>query len=210
MTSSPSAAPAAAAAPVRSPYARLGRAILPMIAVFGVFGIITVFWGTPTEDLGAIVSGAFFVLMGLAVEWARRQVAAAGLPAGRASQGAAMGPALMLVIIGVFHFFLLNQMATSVLAGLGWIALGLIHLVFAVKGPRALVQHPLSQDWLLLGVVSLVTGAWLVFTHGLGTHGQLGIAGGGAIIITVFWAISAVSLIKGYGRYNEELPTTHE
>lgn len=100
--------------------------------------------------------------------------------------------------------------AGSVLAGAGF-AVVVLHgdLLFAVVGALGLVvsgalelfsglrfrgNHVLARDWIASGVINLGTGAALPFFVHLGAHALMGVAGGGAILSGVLWALAGLTI----------------
>jgi hypothetical protein len=100
--------------------------------------------------------------------------------------------------------------AGSVLAGAGF-ALVLLHgdllfgiiaaLGLGVAGALELLcglkfrgSHVLARDWIASGIIGLGTAAILPFFISLGAHALLGVAGGGAILSGVLWALAGLTI----------------
>jgi hypothetical protein len=55
-------------------------------------------------------------------------------------------------------------------------------------------RHVLARDWIASGIIGLGTAAILPFFISLGAHALLGVAGGGAIISGVLWALAGLTI----------------
>jgi hypothetical protein len=79
----------------------------------------------------------------------------------------------------------------GVIASLGLAVAGALELLCGLKFRG---RHVLARDWIASGIIGLGTAAGLPFFISLGAHALLGVAGGGAIISGVLWALAGLTI----------------
>lgn len=79
----------------------------------------------------------------------------------------------------------------GVIAALGLAVAGVCELLCGLKFRN---KHVLARDWVASGIIGLGTAVTLPFFIGLGAHALLGVAGGGAIISGVLWALAGLTI----------------
>ncbi|WP_210725690.1 hypothetical protein [Arthrobacter silvisoli] len=152
------------------------KPVLLRAAIALAFGALTVFWGAPSVQVLAWALGLYLLATAFAV-----------LRSGTVP----LGLAAVVALGGVGA--LLTQSDAGVTAS-GALALLVLGVWEAVQGLRRRGRQVLARDWLISGVVGIGTAALLPFFTSLGAHALLGVAGGGAIISGVLWALSGLSL----------------
>ncbi|BCW42553.1 hypothetical protein StoSoilB3_40880 [Arthrobacter sp. StoSoilB3] len=167
LPSTPAQTPAA-------PPAGLWKPILIRATVAVLFGLVTIFWSSPSVEVLAWAVGLYLLGTAAAV-WMSRVlpvavavvVAAGGLAAlvTQSDQGVALSAMLALLVLGLLEF---------------------------MQGLKK--RDTVARDWLISGIISVGTGILLPFFTSLGAHALLGVAGGGAILSGVLWMLSGLSL----------------
>lgn len=92
---------------------------------------------------------------------------------------------------GVALLLLHGDLLFGVIAALGLAVAGALELFCGLKFRG---RHVLARDWIASGIIGLGTAAILPFFISLGAHALLGVAGGGAIISGVLWALAGLSI----------------
>jgi hypothetical protein len=153
-----------------------------------VFGAVTIFWAAPSVEVMGWAGGLYLLATGLLLMW--------GIPATGFPRDSAVGKKLSAagsVLAGAgFSLVLLHgDLLFGVIAALGLGVAGAFEL-FCGLGFRG--RHVLARDWVASGIIGLGTAAILPFFIGLGAHALLGVAGGGAIISGVLWALAGLTI----------------
>jgi hypothetical protein len=132
--------------------------------------------------------GLYLLATGLLLVWGIR---ASGFP--RESTPDKMLSAAGSVLAGAgFALVLLHgDLLFGVIACLGLAVAGALELFCGLKFRGG---HVLARDWIASGIVGLGTAAVLPFFISLGAHALLGVAGGGAIISGVLWALAGLTI----------------
>lgn len=156
--------------------------ILVRSAVAAVYGALTVFWQEPGEGVLTVAGGLFLLLTGAAMAVT---AAAAGRrrplkPLLLAESVIYAAAAIAVLLVGNTEAFCFAAAAALIIAGALELALW----------RRFRTDFLPARDWLITGGVSVGTGILLPVFLELGAHAQLGVSGGGAIIIAVILAIS--------------------
>lgn len=153
-----------------------------------VFGIVTVFWTSPSPEELCLLVALYFVATAGAQLWLARR-----LDIGRTSPAAlALAlPALHLVIAAVV---LLSAGSEAVFGWYGGLALVLLGLGELAAGVLLRGTSVLSRDWVISAVLVLGTGLLVPFFIPQGAHALLGVSGGGAVLTGVLWVLSALTL----------------
>ncbi|MEZ2391538.1 hypothetical protein AB6813_18700 [bacterium RCC_150] len=152
------------------------KPILLRAAVALVFGAVTVFWGSPSVHVLAWAIGPYLLATAGSV------FLAGGVP---------VPLAVVVGLAGVGALVTQSDTGVGVSALAGLLVLGVLEVV---QGLRHRGRHILARDWIISGVVGIGTAVSLPFFVSLGAHALLGVAGGGAIISGVLWALSGLSL----------------
>jgi hypothetical protein len=92
---------------------------------------------------------------------------------------------------GAAMLLLHGDLLFGVIAALGLAVAGVLELFCGLKFRG---RHVLARDWIASGTVGLGTAAVLPFFISLGAHALLGVAGGGAIISGVLWALAGLTI----------------
>jgi uncharacterized membrane protein HdeD (DUF308 family) len=152
-----------------------------------LFGIITVFFGSP-DTLGLCLNfGWYFLVLAASHYWVVRRLV---LPRGDTRRLALLGGAALLAVAGVVIFIAISA---ALAAWLGAVALALMGAA-ELFAARASDRSQLRSDWLISGVLGLGTGVLLPFFSGAGPHALLGVAGGGALMSGALWLLSSLTL----------------
>lgn len=181
--------PAAPDAPTDLPAAAdAWQPVLVRAAIALAFGAVTIFWASPSEEAMGWLGGGYLLATGVVLIWG---AGGSGLSAGsRPHRALSLGAA---VLAGA-GFALILVPGSLVFASLAAAGLGLAGAVETYLGLAFRGRSVLARDWVASGLVGLGTAAALPFFAGLGPHALLGVAGGGAIIAGVLWALAGLSL----------------
>ncbi|MFF2841216.1 hypothetical protein [Paenarthrobacter sp. NPDC057981] len=150
------------------------KPVLIRATVAVVFGLVTIFWSSPSVHVLAWAVGLYLLGTAAAV-WMSRAlptavavvVASGGVAAlvTQSDEGVALSAMLALLVLGLLEF---------------------------MKGLKK--RDSLARDWLISGIISVGTAIALPFFTSLGAHALLGVSGGGAILSGVLWMLSGLSL----------------
>lgn len=151
-----------------------------------LFALFTTFSTEETMTLARIALAAFFILGATAV-W--DYVKVESVPAAMRTS-VSLGAAAW-IISGIAAIFAGSTTALAVIAGVGFLAMGLAEFIGAIKVRAQFVP---ARDHLILGVVGAGTGVGLFLGAGLDPHGILGISGMGVVVMAVLLLISAAGL----------------
>jgi tellurite resistance protein TehA-like permease len=164
----------------------LWRAFLVHAAVAGAFGVLTIFWGQPSVHVMSVAGGLYFLGLAIAVHLTERSLKTQdAVPAWLTRT-----VPVFLAVSGALNLWIHSD---SVFGGTGALALILLGVVYLVVWAKNRGRHAAARDFLLTGVISLLTGALLPMFEALGAHALLGVAGGGAVITAVVLALAALS-----------------
>lgn len=171
-----------------APQADLWKPVLLRAVAALVFGVLTVFWASPSVAVMGWSGGIYLLTTGLLLIWSipkagYRNDAMPGRILSAAGAALTGGGVALVLLHGDLLF--------GVVAALG---LGLAGAVEVYCGIRYRGRHVLARDWLASGIIGIGTAAALPFFIGLGAHALLGVAGGGAIISGVLWILSGLTL----------------
>lgn len=178
----------AGAAQGTAPRTDLWKPVLLRSAASLVFGAVTIFWATPSVEAMGWAGGLYLLAIGAITLW--------GIPAtgfGRDSASGKLLSAAGSVLAGAGFAVLLlhSDLLFGVIAALGLGVAGALELACGIRNRG---RHVLARDWITSGLISLGTAVILPFFISLGAHALLGVAGGGAIILGVLWALSGLTL----------------
>lgn len=151
-----------------------------------IFALLTTFSTQETMTLARVALAAFFILGATAI-W--DYVKAEAVPAAMRSS-VAMGAAVW-IFSGLAAVFAASTTALAVVAGAGFLLMGLAEFIGALRVRATFVP---ARDHLILGVVGMGTGVGLFLGAGLDPHGILGISGMGVVVMAVLLLISAAGL----------------
>ncbi|MDQ0871194.1 uncharacterized membrane protein HdeD (DUF308 family) [Arthrobacter sp. V1I9] len=178
----------AGAASGTAPTAELWKPVLLRSAAALVFGAVTIFWAAPSVEVMGWSGGLYLLATGLLLM--------RGIPATGFQRDSAVGKMLsaagsVLAGAGFALVVLHGDLLFGVIAALG---LGVAGALELTCGLRSRGQHVLARDWIASGLIGLGTAVILPFFISLGAHALLGVAGGGAIISGVLWALAGLTI----------------
>lgn len=160
------------------------KPILIRAGVALIFALPTVFVQDPSLLWMKIALAVYLVFSGSAMwEYLRREP----VPEAMRSPLSLAAASWMLGTLVLFFFSDPRWVGLTVAAAL--LAGGVAELVAWFRHRHEFVP---ARDQLVTGAVGVGTGALLIWGSGLNIHAQLGIVGGGAIIIAVVLAISGI------------------
>lgn len=153
-----------------------------------VFGAVTIFWAAPSVEGMGWAGGLYLLATGALLMW--------GIPATGYQRDSTPGKMLsaggsVLAGAGFALVLLHGNVLFGVIAALGLGVAGALELACGLKFRG---RHVLARDWIASGVIGLGTAVLLPFFIGMGAHALLGVAGGGAIISGVLWALAGLTL----------------
>ncbi|MGO4248273.1 DUF308 domain-containing protein [Paenarthrobacter sp. RAF54_2] len=154
--------------------AELWKPVLIRAAVALVFGLVTIFWGSPSVQVLAWAIGLY--LLGTAGALWMSRVLPAAVP-------------VVVAAGGVVALVTQSDAGVALSAAAALLVLGIFELVHGLQN-----RDSLTRDWLVSGVIALGTAVALPFFISLGAHALLGVAGGGAILSGVLWMLSGLTL----------------
>ncbi|MFJ5957329.1 hypothetical protein ACIQC5_15400 [Paenarthrobacter sp. NPDC092416] len=154
--------------------AELWKPVLIRAVVALVFGLVTIFWGSPSVHILAWAAGLYLLATAVSV-WMSRVLPVA-VP-------------VVMAIGGIGALATQSDAGVALSAVLGLLVLGVAELV---RGLRK--RDSLARDWIISGIIAVGTAAALPFFISLGAHALLGVAGGGAILTGVLWMLSGLTL----------------
>lgn len=164
----------------------LWRAFSLHAVVAGAFGLLTIFWGEPSVDVMSVAGGLYFIGLAMSVHLTERSLLSQrAVPAWLTRT-----TPVFLAAVGVLNLWIHTD---SMFARTGALALILLGVVYGIVWARNRSEYFAARDFLLVGLVALLTGALLPLFEALGAHALLGVAGGGAIITAVVLGLAALS-----------------
>ncbi|WP_461173116.1 hypothetical protein M1D93_19555 [Arthrobacter sp. Z1-9] len=168
--------------------ADLWKPVLLRSAAALVFGAVTIFWAAPSVEVMGWSGGLYLLATGLLLMWG---ISATGFQ--RDSRAGKMLSAAGSVLAGAgFALEVLHgDLLFGVIAALGLGVAGALELFCGLKFRG---RHVLARDWIASGIIGLGTAVILPFFISLGAHALLGVAGGGAIISGVLWALAGLTV----------------
>lgn len=178
----------AGTAPNPVPAVDLWKPVLLRSLAALVFGAITIFWATPSVEVMGWAGGLYLLATGVVL---LRSVQATGFQRDSAPGKLLSAAGSVLAGAGFALVVLHGNLLFAVVAALGLVVAGALELFC---GLRFRGNHVLARDWITSGVISLGTGAALPFFVNLGAHALLGVAGGGAILSGVLWALAGLTI----------------
>ena len=168
--------------------ADLWKPVLVRAGIALVFGAVTVFWAAPTPAGMAWAGGLYLLATGVVLLWSVNKT---GFRPGSPSGKTVAAAGAVLTGTGAAVGLIPGSLVFGVLAGLG---LGLAGAAELYLGITNRGRSVLARDWMASGVIGLGTAVLLPFFIDLGPHALLGVAGGGAIISGVLWALAGLTL----------------
>lgn len=167
----------------------LATPTLAQALVFLSFGLITVFWQTPTLTVITVILALYLLgyagasyLTSRALSQAGDRVSAQGFTSMALVQ-AAGGALILLAPRGEFWLTLIAALV-----------LGLTGVLKVLAGMRTKEQNPAARDWQLEGLIITLSAAALPVVSEIGDKAIMGTAGGGALVAGVFVLIGALTL----------------
>ena len=181
--------PADPHAPIALPAATdLWKPVLLRAIVALAFGAVTVFWAAPPVAGMGWAGGIYLLATGLVLIWSVKKT---GLRHGDRTAKALSAAGAVLVGTGAALGLLAGNLVFGIIGALGLGIAGAAELYLGLATRRRSV---LARDWIASGVIGLGTAAALPFFIDLGPHALLGVAGGGAILGGVLWALAGLTL----------------
>ncbi len=162
--------------------------MLVRAAVALCFGVLTVFWASPSAAGMGWAGGVYLLATGVVLLWSVRKT---GLPGGSRPGKILSAAGSVLAGTGAAVGLISGSLVFAVLAAVG---LGLAGAAELYLGATVRGRSVLARDWIASGVIGLGTAAALPFFIELGPHALLGVAGGGAIISGVLWMLAGLTL----------------
>jgi hypothetical protein len=166
----------------------LWKPVLVRAAVALVFGALTVFWGAPSVAGMGWAGGAYLLATGVVLVWSVKK---AGFRTGATTGKILSAAGAVLTGTGAAVALISGGLVFGTIAAVGLGLAGVAELYLGITGRS---RSALARDWIASGVIGLGTAAALPFFTGLGAHALLGVAGGGAIISGVLWALAGLTL----------------
>ncbi|MDF9278559.1 hypothetical protein P4U43_12255 [Arthrobacter sp. EH-1B-1] len=164
----------------------LWRAFLLHAAVAGAFGLLTIFWGQPSVHVMSVAGGLYFLGLAAAVYFTEQSLLLEGaIPAWLTRT-----VPVFLAIAGLLNLWVHADQVFAQAGALALILMGLVYLIIWFRNHGAYIA---ARDFLLIGIVTTLTGVLLPLFRPLGAHALLGVAGGGAVISAVVLALAALS-----------------
>ncbi|MFF1252427.1 hypothetical protein ACFVYC_08025 [Pseudarthrobacter sp. NPDC058329] len=171
-----------------APTAELWKPVLLRSAAALVFGAVTIFWAAPSVEVMGWSGGLYLLATGLLLMWG---IPATGFPRDSAAGKLFSAAGSVLAGAGFALVLLHGDLLFGVIAALGLGVAGALELFCGLKFRG---RHVLARDWIASGIIGLGTAAVLPFFISLGAHALLGVAGGGAIISGVLWALAGLTI----------------
>ncbi|MFJ3957280.1 hypothetical protein [Arthrobacter sp. NPDC090010] len=169
-----------------------GRLWLPLLIralVCLAFGALTIFWTSPSFAVYEFAAVAYLIVGAAALLWLSAGAATASrLPL----RVAAVAQLLAAVVVLVVNPATDASVTLALSAGLA--LTGAVEVGLSLKRSSSDEARVLGRDWLISGIVALGTALLLPFFISLGAHALLGVAGGGAVLTGVLWALGSLSL----------------
>ena len=178
----------AGTAPGTAPRADLWKPVLLRSVAALVFGAVTIFWAAPSVEVMGWSGGLYLLATGLLLVWGIR---ASGFLRESAPDKMLSAAGSVLAGAGVALLLLNGDLLFGVIAALGLAVAGALELFCGLKFRG---RHVLARDWITSGIIGLGTAVILPFFISLGAHALLGVAGGGAIISGVLWALAGLTI----------------
>ncbi|MFI5084554.1 MAG: hypothetical protein ACHP7K_01350 [Actinomycetales bacterium] len=172
-----------------APQASVYRPVLVRGLIAAVFGCVTVFWQQPTELGASLAAGLYLLALGVAAVLLRRRLAAAV----RSTRAALGRSAAVLAVAGAVVLVLPDRAVLSAVATVALVFAGALELIEGQRGMRTPALLPLARDWRISGALLILTGIILTLVSGLGSKAQLGVLGGGAMILAVQLLLAGLS-----------------
>ncbi|WP_299169358.1 hypothetical protein [uncultured Arthrobacter sp.] len=164
----------------------LWRAFLVHVAVAGAFGLLTIFWGQPSVHVMSVAGGLYFLGLAVAVYLTEQSLRVQGaMPAWLTRT-----VPVFLAVAGLLNLWIHRDSMFAQTGALALILMGVVYLIVWARNRR---KHPAARDFLLVGIVTTLTGVLLPLFQALGAHALLGVAGGGAVISAVVLVLAALS-----------------
>ena len=155
-----------------------------MITLF--FGIVTVFWGSPSAVGLCLAVAPYFLVLAGAQFWFVRRSGLQGT-----HRLALLGSAAFLAVAAVVIFI---SVSTEVAGWLGAAALVIFGASELFAALTSTGKTQLRSDWLISGILAAGTGVLLPFFIAAGPHAMLGVSGGGALMTGALWLLSALTM----------------
>lgn len=171
---------------------------LVLSLVFIIFGLVTVFWQTPTMDNAALVFAGYLAAFGGASFYT-------SVGASNIAQQPVEGEVEVGSVVQVWRSLAMVQAAGAVLMLIVphtelWVTLvaslilGLSGVLILFMGLRVKNTLPTDKDWRIAGFATVLAAAALPVIAELGAKALLGVSAGGALIAGIFMLVGALTL----------------
>lgn len=171
-----------------APTAQLWQPVLMRSMITLLFGIITVFLGSPEVLALCLNLTWYFLALAATHYWFVKRLQ---LPLRDPRKMVLLSGAGLLAVSGVVVFISTSSLVAAWLGAIALLVMGAAELFAAIRSEG---KTQLRSDWLISGVIGIGTGLLLPFFADLGPHALLGVAGGGALMSGALWLLSALSL----------------
>lgn len=176
------------AQPPREPREQAAAVWQPLLfraMVSAAFGALTIFWVEPSVHVLSVAGGLYLLALAVSAAWLERAI---GLRSSGDRWLVSIAPGFLAV--GAFLNLWIHTDAMFGQAGaLVLVIAGAVDLYIGLRQRRTNV---VAKDLIVVGSVTLATGALLPIFQGVGAHALLGVAGGGAVITAVALAIASL------------------
>lgn len=157
--------------------------------VFLAFGLVTVFWQTPTLGVVTVMLALYMLGYSGATFYTGKAMGRTGDDA-----TAQVLTSISAILAGGGALTLLLPRGEFWLVLVSALVLGFAGVLKMLAGLRTKGDNPAAKDWQLEGGVVTIFAAALPVVSDIGTKAIMGTAGGGALIAGVFLAVGAFSL----------------
>lgn len=172
---------------------RLARELIAPTAatslVFLAFGLVTVFWQTPTLGVVTVMLALYMLGYSGATFYTGKAMGRAGDDA-----TAQVLTSISAILAGGGVLTLLLPRGEFWLVLVSALVLGFAGVLKMLAGLRTKGDNPAAKDWQLEGGVVTIFAAALPVVSEIGIKAIMGTTGGGALIAGVFLAVGAFSL----------------
>ena len=160
------------------------KPFLARAVISAAFGLVTIFWREPSTSVMSLAGGLYLLLGGAAYLWTHRMTHWGP----RSTLLTGVGGSLLLGA-GIASLVIVDDRSFAFAGAVALVVSGFAELVrgLAVRG------HAAARDLVVVGGVSIGTGAILPFVEQLGARALLGVTGGGALLTAVVLGLAALS-----------------
>lgn len=165
--------------------AAVWQPLLFRAVVSAAFGALTIFWVQPSVHVLSVAGGVYLLALAISGAWLERAI---GLRSSGDRWLASIAPGF-LAVGALLNLWIHTDAMFAQVGALVLVIAGAVDLFVGLRQRRT---HVVAKDLMVVGAVTLATGALLPIFQGAGAHALLGVAGGGAVIIAVVLAIASL------------------